>query len=263
MGPAGVRKGAWRRPGGWGTEGLEGVGGAFRGWGEPFNLKPYLTCLLRATFPAITMGRLAALVALALLVSVGVGPAAAVQPLGEDNLEQLLVHGTQRAVRVKTLKAMQRAYGGGLGWISWPEMEVIETFVCAAARLCSTFMETKIIQALMKVMKQDRGATRLLNQKAGLPCNSEKGSETLATFVGAVIFLRAFFVHYPGVRVVLDGGVLHQYCHATRQLVPVSEEEQFKFEKQRAARWVAQKWETVVVEEGEETEEEEEEEGED
>jgi hypothetical protein len=40
---------------------------------------------------------------------------------------------------------------------------------------------------------------------------------------------------------VLDGGVLHQYDPATRQLVPVSDEEQFTFEKQRAAQWVAQK----------------------
>jgi hypothetical protein len=48
------------------------------------------------------------------------------------------------------------------------------------------------------------------------------------------------------VRVVLAGGVLHQYDHATRQLVPVSDEEQFMFEKQRAAQWVALKW---VVEE--------------
>jgi hypothetical protein len=96
--------------------------------------------------------------------------------------------------------------------------------------------------ALMRVMKQDGGATRLLNMKAGVPCNSERGSETLATFVGAVIFLRAFFEFYPDVRVMLAGGVLHQYDHATRQLVPVSEEEQYTFEKQRAAQWVAQKW---------------------
>jgi hypothetical protein len=69
------------------------------------------------------MGRLAALVALALLVSVGVGPAAAVQPLGEDDLGELLVHGTAQAVRVATLKMMQREHGGYLGWLSWPELE--------------------------------------------------------------------------------------------------------------------------------------------
>jgi hypothetical protein len=59
------------------------------------------------------MARLAALVALALLVSVSAGPA--VQPLG-DNLAGLLVPGLSRAVRRATLAAMQEAYGGPLGW---------------------------------------------------------------------------------------------------------------------------------------------------
>jgi hypothetical protein len=33
------------------------------------------------------------------------------------------------------------------------------------------------------------------------------------------------------------------------RLVPVSEEEQFTFEKQRAAQWVAEKWADVDMEE--------------
>ncbi len=77
------------------------------------------------------------------------------------------------------------------------------------ARLCSTFTRPK--SSLMRVMKQDGGATRLLNREAGVPCNSEKGSETLATFVGAVIFLRAFCEEYPGARIVLAVG----FCTAT------------------------------------------------
>ncbi len=111
----------------------------------------------------------------------------------------------------------------------------------------ATFMETKIIKALMRAMKQDGGATRLINMKAGVPCNSEKGSETLATMVGAVM-MRAFFEAYPDARVVLAGGAVHRYDQATRQLVMVSDAEQTRFEKQGGAQYVAQKWHDVPLE---------------
>ncbi len=106
-------------------------------------------------------------------------------------------------------------------------------FASVLARLCSTFMETKLVQALMRVMKQDGSAVRLLNMKAGVPVNHEKRSETLCTFVGAVIIMRAFFVAFPNARVLLHGGIVHRYDQATRQLVPVDDDEQSMFEEQQ------------------------------
>ncbi len=73
----------------------------------------------------------------------------------------------------------------------------------------------------------------LLNMKAGVPANHEKRSKTLATFVGAVIIMRAFFVAHPNARVLLHGGVVHRYDQATRQLVQVDDDEQSRFEEQQ------------------------------
>jgi hypothetical protein len=165
---------------------------------------------------AIRMVRLVALVALALLVGVSAGPAAAVQqPLAEGGFwvvpvadyMQLFVLWSSAVARKATLAAAQGRFGGGFGWLSWPQLEAWNPGY---------------------VDGEPRHLLRSI-------CSSPFASPF-------AIFLRAFFEFYPDVRVVLAGGVLHQYDHATRQLVPVSDEEQFMFEKQRAAQWVALKW---------------------
>ncbi len=78
------------------------------------------------------MVRLVALVALGLLVGVSAGPAAAVQqPLAEGGFwgvpvadyMQLLVLGTSVAARKATLAAAQGRFGGGFGWLSWPQLD--------------------------------------------------------------------------------------------------------------------------------------------
>ncbi len=82
-------------------------------------------------------------------------------------------------------------------------------------------------------MGLDGKAKRLFNVVPGVPRNREKTSETVSTFVGAVIILRAFFVMYPEARVVLNT-VVYFYCQVTRQLVQASDEEQSMYEDQMA-----------------------------
>jgi hypothetical protein len=53
---------------------------------------------------------------------------------------------------------------------------VREEFLGPMARLCSTFMETKLIKAFKEALGLDGGRIRSLNSKGGVPANHEKAN---------------------------------------------------------------------------------------
>jgi hypothetical protein len=110
----------------------------------------------------------------------------------------------------------------------WVIEVVLMEFAGAVARLCSTFMETKLIKAFMRALDLDGGKRRCLNMHAGVPCNIEKGTTTISrsshtfsshTFVGAVIIMRAFFEAHPDARVVLGKIVYDQHKYTTTSTI--------------------------------------------